>query len=213
MSSLPAFVDSGLPAPGASVRVRAARIRDWSRLQGLMCRLFPQVDEATFGHWLRDERHNLAVAMTSEGVVGMVRLEVQPGSRTTQLALLGVDPSARGQGVAKALLAYCGEVACACGAPTLQVDVASDDDAAQGLFRRLGYEVVRAASSAQVEGRLRLARSAPAPVWPTWDLKRQHAPRVPPAALHRLAMRALYGAWLGSVHRNGRVSTGAHAVA
>lgn len=198
MSSLAAFHDSGLPAPGAAVKVRAARIRDWVRLQGLLLSVFPNIDEATFGRWLRDQRHSLAVALNAEGLVGVVRIEVQPGSRVTLLSLLGVAPSARGQGVARALLSYCEEVACACGAPDLAFDVAADDADRQAFFAHLGYVAVTSGRSAALRGLCRLVRRAHPPAWPTWQLKREHAPRVPPAPFQRLAMRALYGAWLGS---------------
>ena len=202
MSSLPAFLDSGLPAPGAAVRVRAVRIRDWARLQGLMCQVFPHIDEATYGHWLRDQRHCLAVAITAEGLVGMVRFEVQPGSRVTLLTQLGVAPSLRGQGVARALVSYCEEVAYACGAPSLAFELPCEDLVTQSFFRHLGYDVSSACASA-ADGMRRLVRRAKSPVWPTWQLKREHAPRVPPAVFQRLAMRALYGAWLGSAARAG----------
>jgi ribosomal protein S18 acetylase RimI-like enzyme len=202
MSSLPAFLDSGLPAPGAAVRVRAARIRDWARLQGLMCSVFPHIDQATYGHWLRDQRHCLAVAFTAEGLVGVVRFEIQPGNRVTMLTQLGVAPAMRGHGVARALLSYCEEVACACGAPNLALELPCDDLVTLAFFRHLGYAVSPAEPSSAV-GTRRLVRRAKAPVWPTWQLKREHAPRVPPAAFQRLAMRALYGAWLGSSARAG----------
>lgn len=202
MSSLPAFLDTGLPAPGAAVRVRAARIRDWARLQGLMCSVFPHIDQATYGHWLRDQRHCLAVAFTAEGLVGVVRFEVQPGSRVTLLTQLGVLPALRGQGVARALVSYCEQVACACGAPSLAIEVRCDDLATGAFFRHLGYAALAVESSATA-GTRRLVRRAKSPVWPTWQLKREHAPRVPPAPFQRLAMRALYGAWLGSSARAG----------
>jgi ribosomal protein S18 acetylase RimI-like enzyme len=186
---------------GAAVQVRAVRIRDWARLQGLMCSIFPRIDGATLGHWLRDQRHCLAVALSADGVVGVVRFEVQPGNRVTLLTLLGVAPSLRGQGVARALLEYCEEVACACAAPSLAIDLAVDDLEKQAFFRHMGYVDQagnRASDRAAASGMSRLMRRARSPMWPTWQLRREHGPRVPPAAFQRLAMRALYGAWLGN---------------
>lgn len=196
MATLAGFLDSGLPAQGTAARVRAARIRDWARLQNLVRSVFPDVDEATFGHWLRDERHCLAVALTSAGLVGMIRIEVQPGERQTQLSLLGVVPEARGQGVARALLTYSEEVACACGAPDLVYGVASDDVSCRAFLRHVGFTQGQGTGTG-AEDVCNLVRRARSP-WPTWQLKREHAPRVRPDAFQRLAMRALYGAWLGA---------------
>ncbi|MGY0194508.1 GNAT family N-acetyltransferase [Leptothrix sp. BB-4] len=198
MAALPAFSDTGLPAPGAAVRVRAARIRDWSRLQGLIAQVFPDVDEATIGHWLCDERHKLAVAFTAMGLVGLVRMQVHPGERITEVSALGVLPAARGQGVARALMNYCEEVACACGAPSLELELPAEARDTQAFFQHLGYVTQKRADRRPQSGDVRWVRRAPLPTWPDWELRREHAPRVPPATLQRLAVRALYGAWVGT---------------
>ena len=200
MAALPAFSDSSMFAPGSPVRVRAARIRDWARLQGLIAELFPDVEPDTVGQWLCDERHQLAVASLGGGLVGLVRVQIHPGERVTEVSALGVLPAARGQGVARALMNYCEEVACACGAPSLELELPAEARETQAFFQHLGYVTqVRKGRDPQM-GLLRWVRRAPLPTWPDWDLRREHAPRVPPATLQRLAMRALYGAWIGN-HR------------
>jgi N-acetylglutamate synthase-like GNAT family acetyltransferase len=202
MAALPAFSDSSMFAPGAPVRVRAARIRDWPRLQGLIAELFPDVESDTIGHWLCDERHKLAVALNETGLVGLVRLQIHPGERVTEVSALGVLPAARGQGVARSLMNYCEEVACACGAPSLELELPAEARETQAFFEHLGYVTQMHKGRQTQSGPVRWVRRAPVPTWPDWELRREHAPRVPPATLQRLAMRALYGAWIGNNRPN-----------
>lgn len=205
---------TGEQRTNASVRVRAARIWDWVRLRGLMNQLFPHIDDATLGLWLRDQRHCLAVALVGGQLAGLVRLEVLPGRRVTRLALLGVTASLRGQGVARAMLAYCDEVACACGAPDLELDVAAQDVDSQAFFDHVGFATTKRRGCVSLQesndaadsgygsfdprDAKRLSRHVSMPLWPSWQLKREHAPRVPPTPYQRMVMRALYGAWVGS---------------
>ncbi len=200
MAALPAFSDSSMFAPGSPVRVRAARIRDWARLQGLIAEVFPDVEADTIGHWLCDERHKFAVAFNEQGLVGLVRVQIHPGERVTEVSALGVLPAARGQGVARALMNYCEEVACACGAPSLELELPAEARETQAFFEHLGYVTQMRKGLRTQMGAVRWVRRAPVPTWPDWELRREHAPRVPPATLQRLAMRALYGAWIGN-HR------------
>ncbi|HNG82794.1 MAG TPA: hypothetical protein PLW24_25215, partial [Burkholderiaceae bacterium] len=100
-------------------------------------------------------------------------------------------------GVGSALLRYCADVACACGAPQLEGEVLSGDLAAQAFCTRHGFAATPRHKSASGEWFLTVRRRVPAPAWPLWDLRRLHAPRVPPAVLERMATRALFEAWLG----------------
>ncbi|MCK6426902.1 MAG: GNAT family N-acetyltransferase [Burkholderiaceae bacterium] len=184
------------PSPGEPPRVRAARIFDWPRLVALAERAFPTLDPQQLSHWLCHERHSLAVAITSQGLIGLVRLQVLPGRRVTRLELIGVDPRSREQGVGSALLRYAADVACACGAPRLETVIdAQVDPVLQAFLTHHGF-VGDAADPAE-DGRQCLRREVPAPVWPMWELRRPHAPRVPPAILERAATRVLFDAWLG----------------
>jgi GNAT superfamily N-acetyltransferase len=197
MKTLPEVSDTLPPAPGEPPRVRPARIRDWARLSRLAHQIFPELDEARLSHWLRNERHSLVVAITSRGLVGFVRLEVQPLRKVTVLDHLGVDAAARGQGVGSALLTYCSEVACACSAPHLEASVHADDPVLDAFCRHHGFKALRESRDELGQHCRQLSRRVTAPLWPVWDLRSLHAPRVPPAMLERLATRALYGAWLG----------------
>jgi len=207
----PEVSDTLPPEPGEPPRVREARIRDWAKLVELSRRVFPDLEEAWLSHWLRNERHSLVVAFTSEGLVGFARLEVQLGRRVTVLNCLGVDSEARRQSVGTALLRYCEDVACACGAPRLELAVPLDDPMALQFCAVNGYKVVQRPEVAVAPGWQTMARRVPAPVWPLWDLRRLHAPRVPPAALERAATRVLFDAWLGRSLRqlpDARVASG-----
>lgn len=197
MSAMPEVSDTLVPAPGEPARVRPARIRDWARLVVLARRLFPDLDEQRLGHWLREERHSLIVAITAQGLVGFARLVVQPGRRVTLIECLGVDSSAREQGVGSALLRYCADVACACGAPQLEGTLADGDLAAQAFCVHHGFCIDRVCVVPAAGASATVRRKVQPPVWPLWDLRRLHAPRVPPAVLERVATRALFEAWLG----------------
>ena len=197
MRALLEVSDTIPPAPGEPPRVRPARIRDWARLTRLARQLFPDVDDQRLSHWLRNERHSLVVAITSRGLVGFVRLEVQPARRVTLLDHLGVDPCAREQGVGSALLRYCAEAACACSAPQLEVSIAADDPVLDAFCRHHGFKTTGHSCDDLGRRHIHLVRRAAASLWPEWGLRRLHSPRVPPAVLERLATRALYDAWLG----------------
>lgn len=185
------------PGPGEPVRVRPARIRDWPRMLELVQRHLPELDEALLGRWLRNERHSLVVAITSQGLVGLVRLTVQPGRRVSLLECLLVHDAARGQGVGTALLHYCDEVACACGAPRIEAQVPDDDLVLRAFCARHGFIESHRSAGSMSAGHLGVSRRVPARLGPMWDLRRLHAPRVPPAALERAATRMLFDAWLG----------------
>ncbi|HMX11975.1 MAG TPA: GNAT family N-acetyltransferase [Burkholderiaceae bacterium] len=197
MLPMPEVSDTLPPEPGEPPRVREARIRDWAKLVELARRVFPDLEEVWLSHWLRNERHSLVVAFTSAGLVGFARLEVQLGRRVTVLNCLGVDPGSRSQGVGAALLRYCENVAFACGAPRLEMSVPEDDPLARVFCQRFGYKTVQRPDVVAAPGWQTVTRRAPAPVLPMWDLRRLHAPRVPPAALERAATRVLFDAWLG----------------
>jgi ribosomal-protein-alanine N-acetyltransferase len=80
-----------------------------------------------------------ALVATAEGVDDPVGyLLAVPGDGTTYVAELVVDPDHRREGVATALLS-----ACAANTDRLTVTVALDNEAAQSLYRRCGFEEVR----------------------------------------------------------------------
>ncbi len=197
MAPMTEVSDTLPPVHGAPPKIRPARILDWTRLLPLVEQVYPRVPRAALAQWLREERHSLAVAIDATGLVGFVRLRVLPGERRTVVDCLGVDPRARERGVGSALVEYAAQVACACGAPVLVGEVPADDGVAQAFCRRQGFQLGHAIAGDDGRSRLPLMRRVPAPVWPMWDLRRAHAPRVPPHLLERCATWALFGAWQG----------------
>lgn len=209
-----------LPPPdAAAVRVRPLRLRDWRAMTRLLQQTYPQLDAAWIGDQLRNAPHCFAIAVTQEGLAGVVRLRIHPGERCTELDLLAVEPAQRERGVAAALLRYVTEVACACGAPRLEAWIEADNGPVHALLVGAGYQLAPAVAApghgrrkpaiAAPEGwmgritgseqpLLRLTHNAPSPVWPEWSLRRSHAPRVPPGVVERTARLALYGAWRGA---------------
>lgn len=195
MSPMSEASDSLPPGADEPARVRPARIRDWPRLLDLLHSSVPELDEDLLSRWLRDERHSLVVAIGSSGLVGFARLVIDPLRQASCLECLVVQEAARGQGVGTALLHYCEEVARACGAQRIRTSIASDDLPSRAFCAHHGFTEP---CGPAVDGRQALARRVAARQWPPlWDLRRLHAPRVPPAALERAATRVLFDAWLG----------------
>lgn len=208
MAPMTEVCDTLPPVHGAPPRIRPARILDWPRLLPLFEKVYPQVPRAQLAHWLREERHSLAVAIDATGLVGFLRLRVMPGDRCTVVDCLGVDPRARDRGVGTALVGYAAEVACACAAPLLVGEVDGDDATALAFCRRQGFQAGAAICGDDGRRRLGLTRRVTPAVWPQWDLRRAHAPRVPPDLLDRCTTWALFGAWLGPDAAAGFSSSG-----
>lgn len=199
MAPMTEVSDTLPPVHGAPPKIRPARLLDWPRLLPLVETVYPRVLRAQLARWLREERHSLAVAIDAHGMVGFVRLRVMPGERCTVVDCLGVDPRARDRGVGSALLDYATQVACACAAPLVIGEVEADDAVALAFCRRHGFQVGADVASDDGRRRLGLKRRVSPPLWPQWDLRRAHAPRVPPDLLDRCATWALFGAWVGPV--------------
>ncbi|MBK6714670.1 MAG: GNAT family N-acetyltransferase [Burkholderiales bacterium] len=208
MTPMTEVSDTLPPVLGAPPKIRPARLLDWPRLLPLVEKVYPQVPKAQLAHWLREERHSLAVAIDAHGLAGFVRLRVMPGERRTAVDCLGVDPRARDSGVGSALLDYAAQVACACAAPVLVGEVQADEGAALAFCRRRGFLPGVTLTGEDGRRRVVLTRRVSPPLWPLWDLRRAHAPRVPPDLLDRCATWALFGAWLGPDAQTGFSSSG-----
>ncbi|WP_170130793.1 GNAT family N-acetyltransferase [Sphaerotilus hippei] len=194
--------------------VRPLRLLDGLAVTGVIRHLFPQCSGARIRRWLRDEPHSLAVALVQGRLVGVVRLQVHPGDGCTEIDLLGVLPSARGQGVGTALLRHAEQTACACGASCVLLGPQTVESAQQvqvgadGFFSRAGYVPLQPQDallsghdlSLRREGvslQRCLKREVPMPASPRWGLREAHRPRVPHALFSRVVRHALLGfsAW------------------
>jgi ribosomal-protein-alanine N-acetyltransferase len=145
------------PSPGAqdscqsTLVVSAARLRDLSAVAGVQRRAFPPALAYTLGTlallwvlpWVR-----LLVARRDGEIVGCVIGDrVLDGGRVINLA---VDPIARRQGVGTALM-HAIERALPGGDMTLMVH--ADNDAAQALYRSVGYMAESTAANYYGPGR------------------------------------------------------------
>ncbi len=185
------------PTEDEPVKVRSLRVRDWRVVTQLLESTFQGLDSAWLARELRNEPHRFAVAVTTAGVSGVMRLSLDLGTRSMELDLLAVGESARGRGVASALLRYAQDVARACGTPKLQMATDSANVAARALLERSGW--VTAGRDVRGDEPCTLWTSTVAEsAWPDWRLRREHAPRAPLGLIGRTARRALYGAWLAA---------------
>lgn len=185
------------PTEDEPVKVRSLRVRDWRVVTHLLASTFQDLDPVWLARELRNAPHRFAVAVTSAGVSGVMRLSLDLGTRSMELDLLAVQASARGRGVAAAMLRYAQDVARACGTPELMMALDTGHPAAQALLARTGW--VASAGDARTDASRTLwTRTVAESAWPDWRLRREHAPRAPLGLIGRTARRALYGAWLAA---------------
>jgi ribosomal protein S18 acetylase RimI-like enzyme len=98
----------------------------------------------------RAERTRVMLAVEDGRIVGSATLEVdgrvdQEGDRPLEpheahIRMLGVDPSARGHGVARQLMAVCEETARSAGKTFMTLHTTSRMRGAQRMYASLGYE-------------------------------------------------------------------------
>lgn len=89
---------------------------------------------------LRAGRNDLLVAAQADGrLSGAVVLLRRRGSRQERVYSLAVDPSARGRGIARALLEAALEAASGRGAERVVLEVRPENGAALALYERAGF--------------------------------------------------------------------------
>jgi ribosomal protein S18 acetylase RimI-like enzyme len=90
-------------------------------------------------HWLQASNGELRVAAGGGELLGYGLLLLRKDSRAARLYSLAVAPSARGQGVASALVAALEAAAKKRGCGEVRLEVASRNAGAIALYQRLGY--------------------------------------------------------------------------
>ena len=147
--------------PAASITVRRATVADLPALLTLVQRVVPLMRASGNLQWAADypneavfrtdiERNHLWVAELAGAIAGVAALTqdqdaeyAQADWDVTEPALvthrLAVDPAARGQGVALALMQQAEKQAVAQHLKALRVDTNSENAATQRLFPKLGY--------------------------------------------------------------------------
>ncbi len=89
---------------------------------------------------LQNPRAKLRVLVADQRLAGYALVFTRRGSRTARLYSIAVDPALRGRGFGVSLLRDAEAQARAAGCDRLQLEVRVDNDAAQALYRREGYE-------------------------------------------------------------------------
>ena len=132
---------------GAAPSVRTGRARDLPLLVALEERSFPKEDRFIPSIWRRllgpGLRSGSAQVLVIEGaglagaIVGLIRA----GGRTARIYSLAVDPACRGRGLAGILMMALARRAERRGCHWLSLEVRASNEAALGLYAKLGFVV------------------------------------------------------------------------
>lgn len=128
-------------APEAAVRIRRATATDLPDLVRLEHNAF-KGDRLSRRSWRRlisRASATVTVAIAPAGLVGASVLLHSAHTSVARLYSIAVDPSARGQGIARSLLADAIERARAVGSSILRLETRVDNKAAQSLFASSGF--------------------------------------------------------------------------
>jgi ribosomal protein S18 acetylase RimI-like enzyme len=101
-----------------------------------------RIPRASLARFVRHEHADVWVAERDGEVVGDAIVVYRRPFASARLYTIAVAPHARGTGVATALLVRSERAARERGCVALRLEVREDNDAALGLYRRCGYEVV-----------------------------------------------------------------------
>ena len=125
------------------ILVRKARSSDRERVFDFCQKTFPWGDYLPrfWDSWLKDETGRLFVATINEVPVGIMRLSIDK-PREAWLRAARTDPDCRRIGIATALTSKCLEYARRKGVRTVRLETQSDNLAAQGVLKKLGFEPV-----------------------------------------------------------------------
>ena len=146
-------VNPGIPGvsqPGAAVPIRRARLADWRRATRAV--------RASFGGEVVDSLEllvallvpwiTLLIAEEGDQVIGTTLVVPNAFSSTTWIATVGVIPTCRRRGIARALLLAAEQVS---PRPRLRLEVYADNAPALALYAQLSYrEVARHAGDGRV---------------------------------------------------------------
>ncbi|MBI1361719.1 MAG: GNAT family N-acetyltransferase [Alphaproteobacteria bacterium] len=126
---------------GSRVAVRVAQAEDAAVLERIEAVSFDgdRLSRRSINHHLQSPTCDAFVAELAGRIVGYSMLFYRRNSRIARLYSIATVPEARGHGVAGALMAAGEKAAARRGADTLRLEVRVDNDAAIGLYHRLGY--------------------------------------------------------------------------
>ncbi|MEX8517145.1 MAG: N-acetyltransferase family protein [Leptothrix sp. (in: b-proteobacteria)] len=172
------------------VTVRFARIRDWPVLHHHVPQLFPEVNEATLSHWLRNERLSLLVAEVDGQFAGFCHLRVRRQGAVLWINYVATTPEQRRRGVAHALLRCAQECAAAWGCMRAELDVVVRNTGAVAFYDRTGYRCITTLVDDLGRVKYRYRKEVH-----LGRVEHRSAPGMPPR-LQRIGLRLLYAAWI-----------------
>ncbi|MDZ7628857.1 MAG: N-acetyltransferase [Parvularculaceae bacterium] len=124
-----------------TVAIRAARLTDVPSIEAIEARSFDadRFSRATLKRLIRARTAAVLVAAVEKRAVGYVAVLFRKGTRVARLYSLAVEPEARGQGVAPALIDAASRTARRRGADRLRLEVRASNTKALSLYERSGF--------------------------------------------------------------------------
>lgn len=129
-------------ACAAEMRIRAATLYDLDALVEIETACFDndKVSRRSFRDFIRHGRSTLLVSESGEGITGYILVLYRRGTALARLYSIALMPSARGSGLAFALMSAGEDIARDHGCLSLRLEVRPDNAAAISLYSRLGYK-------------------------------------------------------------------------
>lgn len=123
---------------------RPAAPDDLDALVALENRCFDgdRMSRRSYAAALRNPRAVVLVAAERHRVMAAATLFLRSGSRAARLYSIAVDPTARGRGLASAMIRDLEQAARRKGAESLRLEVSVDNKTALALYRKSGYGVI-----------------------------------------------------------------------
>jgi ribosomal-protein-alanine acetyltransferase len=121
--------------------IRDARPDDLAALIDLENRCFDsdRLSARSFRRLLRTSGDDFLVAVHADALAGYVLVFHRRNTSLARMYSVAVDPAARGLGLGEQLVLAAEERALARGSTRMRLEVRADNDAAQALYRKLGY--------------------------------------------------------------------------
>ena len=139
----PEHIPVAAARPAAAPRLREATLEDLDALVRMEEESFDtdRISRRSFRRFLQNDTDYLLVADIETGMAGYILLLKHRGTRLARLYSICVDASARGRGIAEALMRAGEEAVRERGCAYLRLEVRRDNEPAIRLYRKLGYRL------------------------------------------------------------------------
>ncbi len=160
------------------IRIHDAAVADLTGLDRLETQAFnsDRVSPRSFRRLIASPSASLRVAGAGDAVAGYSLVFFRRGASVARLYSLAVDASARGSGLADALMADAEQFAARRGCRALRLEVRPDNQPAIRLYRRLGYRPIGAYRGYYADGSDALRFEKPLAAGDEVDRRRQRSP-------------------------------------